>query len=83
MLFMVELHYELEHRDEALSYFWEHGSTHYFGHVVVESAWVASQERVAYAVVRADGREELSNACEPLERFGKCHIREVMNVHQL
>ena len=82
MLYMVELHYAMEHRDEALAYFWEHGSTHYAGQVAVKDAWISTQDQVAYALVKATNRREIDTACDPLGKFGKIIIREVLAASQ-
>ena len=83
MLYMIELQYSPEHRDAALRYFWEHGSTHYVGEMTVKGAWVATREFVAYALVNAADAGEVAQACAPLEQFGKVDYRHVTSVDQL
>jgi hypothetical protein len=83
MLFMVELRYLSEQRDAALRYIWEHGSTRYEGRAVIQSVWVASQDRIAYAVVESDDEDELEKACSPMKQFGTLSHRHVMNLEQL
>jgi len=62
MLYMVELHYSHEHRDDALKYFLEHGATHYEGNITVQNAWVATRDHVAYALVRTPSGDEVDKA---------------------
>lgn len=83
MLYMVELRYPVEQRDQALRYFLKHGTIGYDGKVTLTSAWVATQDHIAYAVVEAHDREELAKACAPLEQFGKVAVRPVTSVEQL
>ena len=83
MLYMVELHYTHEHRDEALRYFWEHGSTHYEGKVTVNGAWVATQDRIAYALVEAVDPDAIAEACEPLAHFGDVNFWHVTSVDEI
>ena len=83
MLYMIQLQYSQEHRDAALRYFWEHGSTHYAGDVTVKGAWVATRELIAYALVHAVDPDEVAKACAPLEQFGKVEYRHVTSVDQL
>ena len=83
MLYMVELRYSREHRDEALRYFWEHGATHYEGNVTVTGAWVGTQDQIAYALVEAADPDELAKACGPIGQFGDVSFRNVTSVDQI
>ena len=83
MHYMVELHYSHEHRDAALDYFWEHGSTHYEGKVTVNGAWVATQDMIAYALVDAAEPDDVSKACEPLAKYGHVSFRHVTSVDEI
>lgn len=83
MPYMIDLKYAPEHRDAALRYFWEHGATHYAGDVTLKGAWVATQDRVAYALVDAANADEVAKACAPLEQFGEVGFRHVTSVDQL
>ncbi len=83
MLYMVELRYAQEHRDEALRYFWEHGATHYTGDITLNGAWVATQDRIAYALVDACDQNEIAKACEPLGQFGEISFRHVTSFDQI
>ena len=83
MQYMVELRYPLEHRDEALKYFLQHGTIGYEGKVTLASAWVATQDRIAYAIVESGDLAELEKACAPLRAFGDVAFRSVTSVDQL
>ena len=83
MLYMVELQVSQEHRDAAMRYFWEHGSTHYEGMVTVKGAWVATSEHVAYVLVTLEDPARLESACEPLLRFGTVTTRHVTDVDEI
>lgn len=83
MLYMIELQYPLENRDDALRYFLQHGTVGYDGRVTLIGAWVATHERIAYAVVEAPDPDEISKACVPLEQFGEISFRPVTSVDQL
>lgn len=80
---MVELRYAEEHREAALAYFWEHGSTLYESKVTVKEVWVATQDRVAYALVEAADLEAIANASKPLAKYGDVSYRHVNSVHEL
>jgi hypothetical protein len=83
MLYMVELTYSREQRDAALGYFWEHGLTGYESKVTVKGAWVATQDRIAYALVDAADPDEMSKACVSLEQFGEVSHRRVTSADQI
>ena len=83
MLYMVELRYDKERRDEALGYLWEHGSTLYEAKVTVKDAWVATEDLIAYAVVDAADPEAIAKASKPLEEYGDVSYRHVNSVHEL
>lgn len=83
MQYMVQFQYPREHRDAALRYFWEHGSTHYDGNVTVEGAWVATQDLVAFALVDASNSDEIAKAIAPLAQFGDFTIRCVTSIDQI
>jgi hypothetical protein len=80
MLYMVELRYTHEQREEALQYFWEHGSTHYEGNVTLMGAWVATQDLVGYALVESVDADGITRACAPLEQFGSVSHRHVTSI---
>ena len=83
MLFLVELKYAYEHREEVLRFFWEHGATRYQGSVALKGAWVATQERIVYALVEAADADEIAQAGEPLAQFGTLTIRQVTSVEDI
>lgn len=83
MLYMVELRYAEEHREAALAYFWKHGSTLYEAKVTVQEVWVATETRVAYALVEATDPEAIATASKPLEKYGDVRHRHVNSVHEL
>ena len=83
MLFMVELHYAEQHRDEALRFFWQHGATGHPGSVALKELWVSTQDRVAYALVDAPDQAQVAQAGKPLEPFGKLTIRQVTSVDEI
>ena len=83
MQYMVELKYPLENRDEALKYFLQHGTIGYEGKVTLAGAWVATQDRIAYAVVESGDLAEVEKACAPLKAFGDVTFRPVTSVDQL
>ncbi len=83
MLYMIELHYAPEHREAALRYFLDHGSTHYEGKVTLQNGWVATKDCVAYVLVRANGDEEVDKACVPLREFGKIYYRHVTSTDEI
>ncbi len=83
MQYMVELKYPVEQRDEALKYFLQHGTIGYEGRVTLAEAWVATQDRVAYAIVESSELAELEKACAPLRAFGDVTFRPVTSVDQL
>jgi hypothetical protein len=74
---MVEFRSAREYRDQALDYFWKHGATRSEGKVTLEGAWVATQDQIAPAVVKAADENEIVKACEPLRRFGETQYRLV------
>ena len=83
MLFMIELHYASEHRESAMRYFLDHGSTHYEGKITLENGWVATRDGVAYVLVRTRHEEEVDKACEPLRTFGKIYYRQVTSTDEI
>ncbi len=83
MSFMIELHFSEQHRTEALDYFWSHGACHYEGKVSIKGLWVASGDRIAYALVNADNRDEVDRACRPLREFGEVYARPVASSDEL
>lgn len=83
MVYMLELHYDPQQRDAALSYFWKHGTTLYNSHVTVKEVWVATEDRIAYALVDAADAEAIAVASEPLQKYGELHFRPVTSVHEL
>ena len=83
MLYMIELRYPVERRDQALRYFLQHGTIGYDGKVTLTGAWVATHDHVAYAVVETHDLDELTKACAPLEQFGEVIFRPVTSVDQL
>ena len=83
MLYMIELRFDPEHRDSALNYFWKHGSRNYEGKVTVQNLWVASQDRIAYALISGWEADEVEKACSPLEEFGEVTVRPVVSSDEL
>ena len=83
MHFMVELHYQKQHREAALKYFWEHGTTHYDAHVTVQEGWVATQDRIAYVLVEGDNADAVAVACEPMNEFGNVSFRVVTSFDEM
>lgn len=83
MLYMVELKYNREHRQQALNYFWEHGTTFYEGKVVLKGLWVATHDQIAYALVESDDEEEIKKASAPLAAFGTFAYRQVFSSEQI
>lgn len=83
MLYMIELHFDDTHRDAALDYFWKHGTNNYEGNVSVKKLWVASQDRIAYALIAGREASEVDKACSPLSKFGKVAIRPVVSSDDL
>lgn len=83
MLYMLQLHYDRRQREAALRYFWKHGSTLYESKVTVKEIWVATEDRIAYALVDAADSEALAAASKPLEEYGEVSFRHVTSVHEL
>ena len=83
MLYMLELRYSTDTRDEALRYFQEHGVTHYEGGVEVQGLWVATRDHVAYVLVQSEDSGHLDQACGPLARFGTLTRRLVTDSEQI
>ena len=83
MLYMVELHYQENQREAALGYFNEHGITHYEQDIVIQSAWVATQDRIAYLVAETDDVENMKKAVMPLSGFGEVTFRPVIQAEQI
>ena len=83
MLHMIQLRYEPEHRKAALKFFWEHGSTHYEGHVEVKGVWVATHEGIAYALVEASSESDMQKASAPLAEFGEITIHSVTSADEI
>ena len=83
MLFMIELRFKQEHRAEILDYFWKHGTSQYEGRITVKGAWVASQDKLAYALVESSGTDEVEKACLPLAEFGEISARQVTSTEEI
>jgi hypothetical protein len=83
MLYMVELRYQPEQRERALQYFQQHGTTGYEGKVTLNGAWVATQERIAFAIVEAASQDEMNKACVPLREFGEVKFLAITSFDQL
>ena len=83
MLYMVEFRYGVEQRDQALGYVMQHGTIGYAGNATLRSAWVATQDHIAYALVEAKDEDELEQACGPMREFGDFSFHEVYNLEQL
>ena len=83
MLYMVELRYAEEHREAALGYLWEHGSTLYESKVTVKEVWVATEDRVAYALVEAAEPGAIDKASKPLAEYGDVSFRHVTSIDEL
>jgi len=83
MLHMIELHYTQDQREQALNYFQKHGMTNYEGDVFVQELWVATEDRIAYAVVESNDPKEVEKACSPLTQFGNVTSRAIISADQL
>ncbi len=83
MLHMIELRYPLQQRDELLQYFQERGVTHHEAGVVLKGAWVATKDRVAYALVESRDAEQFEKSCRPLEQLGEVSTRQVIDAEQV
>lgn len=83
MLYMVEIQYDDQHRDQALEYFWRHGATNYEGKVVVKGAWVATHDKVGYALIASENDEEVRKACGPLNHIATIHYRQVTSTDEI
>jgi hypothetical protein len=83
MLYMVELHYQENQREAALSYFEAHGVTHYEQDIAIQGAWVATQDRIAYLVAETDDAEYMKKAVMPLAVFGEVAFRPVIQAEQI
>lgn len=83
MLYMVEFRYGVQQRDNALRYVMQHGSIGYAGSATLRSAWVATHDHIAYALVEAQDEKELEQACDPMRQFGEFSFHEVYNLEQL
>jgi len=80
---MLQLQYEEQQSQAALRYLWRHGTTLYEAHVTVKEVWVATEDRVAYALVDAADGEAVAAASQPLQKFGDVLYRQVTSVHEL
>ncbi len=83
MLFMVEVQYQRQTREAALSYFESHGVTGYGDGLSVEYLWVASNDCLAYVVVRAETLALVEQACQPLRELAEIHIRHIVGMDDL
>ncbi len=83
MLYMIELHYSKEHRENALHYFLDHGAMNYDGKITLQRGWVATKDQVAYMLVRTRGSAEVKKACEPLKEFGEIFFRQVTSTDEI
>ena len=83
MLYMLEIRYTREQRDDALSYFWTHGTTHYEGKVTLKGAWVATHDQIAFAVVDAADEDEMVKAAAPLKQFGDVIFVKVTSIDEI
>ena len=83
MLYMVEFQYDEKHRNEALEYFWKHGTTNYEGKVVVKGAWVATQQHIGYALIESENDQEVEKACAPISGIGSIVFRQVTSTDEI
>lgn len=83
MLYMVEIRFDPEHRAQVLEYFWQHGTSNYVGKLTIQGAWVASHDKLAYALVDASNEDEVRQSCEPLKEFGEIVYREVTSSDEI
>ena len=83
MLHLVELHYSRETRPALLEYFDEHGVTPAQPGVSVIAGWVATEEFIAYLIVKADAAANLDVAAERLSQFGQVTHRHVVSLEDL
>jgi hypothetical protein len=80
---MAELRYDDEHRGEVLDYFWKHGVSNYEGKIVLKDAWVATHERIGYALIESENDQEVEKACAPLNRIGSITFRQVTSTDEI
>ena len=83
MLYLVELHYSRDMRDPLLTYFDEHGVTPDQPGVSVVEGWVATEDFIAYLIVKADSSAHLEMAVRSLEKFGRVTHRHVTSIEDL
>lgn len=83
MLYMIELRYQDEHRGEVLEYFWQHGTAQYEGKITVEGAWVATAEKIAYALIESGSDEEVEKACAPMRALAEITTRHVTSTDEI
>ncbi len=82
MLFMVEVRYRRETRDEAFNYFEQHGVSGYQAGLTVEALWVASSDFLAYAVVRADDHAAVEHVIQDLKPLAEVQIRPIVGMDE-
>jgi len=83
MLHLVELHYSRETRDALLMYFDEHGVTPDQPGISVVEGWVATEDFIAYLIVKADSAAHLDAAVQKLRQFGQVTHRHVTSIEDL
>lgn len=83
MLYMVQIEYPREQRDALFAYFENHGVTGYTLGVELSGAWVAPDERVAFALVKVANVAAFETERERLTQFGTVTSRHVLNAEDL
>ncbi len=83
MLYMVQLDFDRNQRENLLGYFQERGLTHYEEAVVLKGAWVSVKEGKAYVLVQSKDVAEVEKACARLTQFAKINFCSVFDVQQL
>ena len=83
MLFMVQIEYTREQRDDLFAYFENHGVTGYSLGVELSGAWVAPEDRVAFALVKVANVVAFETERGRLTQFGNVTSRHVLNAEDI
>lgn len=83
MLYMVQLDFDRDQRENLLGYFQERGLTHYEEDVVLQGAWVSVKEGKAYVLVQSKDAAEVEKGCARLPQFAKISFCSVLDAQQL
>lgn len=79
MLYMVELQYSQEKRDELTRYFEQRGVTGHGTRIVVKGAWV-SRSRHCYILVSAGDADSFKEMCHSWSQFGEVTSTPVVDI---